>query len=140
MGHSVEVGGRTGRFRSYRPIFLVSGPVDQQDHATQIINQDRRINRVVALAAGHVSTEEMRVHASAITDVRLGRLRAADAAVRRLCHASGFESNVWQFPVILVPVGAAGRPDSVVLRPIHSVDGMTARSVPIRGPARRDVE
>jgi len=26
-------------------------------------------------------------------------------------------------------VGSAARPDSVVLRPIHSVDGMTAQSV-----------
>jgi GMP synthase (glutamine-hydrolysing) len=36
---------------------------------------------------------------------------------------------VWQFPVILVPCGLDDRPDSIVLRPIHSVDGMTARSV-----------
>jgi len=31
--------------------------------------------------------------------------------------------------VILIPLGIAGRPDSVVLRPVDSVDGMTARSV-----------
>jgi GMP synthase (glutamine-hydrolysing) len=36
---------------------------------------------------------------------------------------------VWQFPVILIPVGTAEAPDSVVLRPVDSVDGMTARSV-----------
>jgi GMP synthase (glutamine-hydrolysing) len=42
---------------------------------------------------------------------------------------SGFEGEVWQFPVILVPAGTPDLPDSVVLRPIHSVDGMTAQSV-----------
>jgi GMP synthase (glutamine-hydrolysing) len=36
---------------------------------------------------------------------------------------------VWQFPVVLLPVGTDARPDSIVLRPIHSVDGMTAQSV-----------
>ena len=36
---------------------------------------------------------------------------------------------MWQFPVVLIPLGTAERPDSVVLRPIHSIDGMTARSV-----------
>jgi GMP synthase (glutamine-hydrolysing) len=31
--------------------------------------------------------------------------------------------------VVLVPLGTADRPDSIVLRPIDSVDGMTARAV-----------
>jgi len=36
---------------------------------------------------------------------------------------------VWQFPVVLIPLGVESAPDSVVLRPVHSVDGMTAQSV-----------
>ena len=36
---------------------------------------------------------------------------------------------MWQFPVILIPLGTAESPDSVVLRPVDSVDGMTAQSV-----------
>ena len=31
--------------------------------------------------------------------------------------------------MVLIPVGSKEHPDSVVLRPIHSVDGMTARSI-----------
>ncbi|HXJ38140.1 MAG TPA: hypothetical protein VNH18_02610, partial [Bryobacteraceae bacterium] len=42
---------------------------------------------------------------------------------------SGFDKEVWQFPVILAPVGAGEARDSVVLRPIQSVDGMTADAV-----------
>jgi GMP synthase (glutamine-hydrolysing) len=45
--------------------------------------------------------------------------------------ASGFDAKVWQFPVVLIPLGSGGRPDSVVLRPIDSTDGMTAQSVPM---------
>jgi GMP synthase (glutamine-hydrolysing) len=50
-------------------------------------------------------------------------------AVKDRRHETGFEAKVWQFPVILIPVGADGARDSVVLRPIQSVDGMTADSV-----------
>jgi GMP synthase (glutamine-hydrolysing) len=31
--------------------------------------------------------------------------------------------------VVLIPLGAGSEPDSVVLRPIHSIDGMTAQVV-----------
>jgi GMP synthase (glutamine-hydrolysing) len=58
----------------------------------------------------------------------LERLRTADAGVRRLCHESGFDHHIWQFPVILIPLGTDDRPDSIVLRPVESVDGMTAQS------------
>ena len=44
-------------------------------------------------------------------------------------HWSGYDTKVWQFPVILIPLGAGNAPDSVVLRPVDSVDGMTAQSV-----------
>jgi GMP synthase (glutamine-hydrolysing) len=64
-----------------------------------------------------------------LTPERLSRLRRADAIVRRLTHASGFDQAVWQFPVVLIPLGTPERPDSVVLRPIDSVDGMTASVV-----------
>ena len=61
----------------------------------------------------------------------MDRLRRADAVVRQLSHDSDFDKKVWQFPVVLIPLGAPGLPDSVVLRPIDSVDGMTAQSVPM---------
>ena len=51
--------------------------------------------------------------------------------VRRLSHESGFDRKTWQFPVVLIPLGTADAPDSVVLRPVDSVDGMTAQSVPM---------
>ena len=51
--------------------------------------------------------------------------------MRRLSHESGCDRLVWQFPVVLIPLGTEQAPDSVVLRPVDSVDGMTARSVPM---------
>jgi GMP synthase (glutamine-hydrolysing) len=55
---------------------------------------------------------------------RLDRLREADAIVRNLSQEPGFDKEIWQFPVVLVPLGTTSRPDSVVLQPIDSVDGI----------------
>ena len=49
--------------------------------------------------------------------------------VREMSRESGFDGEVWQFPVILIPLGAGEARDSVVLRPIQSIDGMTADAV-----------
>ena len=61
-----------------------------------------------------------------LTPDRLTRLRRANTVVRRLTHMSGFDQAVWQCPVVLMPSETPERPDSVILRPIDSVDGMTA--------------
>jgi GMP synthase (glutamine-hydrolysing) len=119
--HSVGV---QGDARSYAPVLCI-GSLDQA-WATELINSIRGINRVVALVQTKTPLEKMAVHRACITPDRIARLREADAIVRRHSRESGFERAVWQFPVILIPFG---EPDSIVLRPVDSVDGMTARSV-----------
>jgi GMP synthase (glutamine-hydrolysing) len=76
----------------------------------------------------------MRVEPATLTEDRLDLLRRADAVVRNLTKTSGFDAQTWQNPVILIPVGVLNDYNSVVLRPIDSVDGMTASAV--RMPAR----
>jgi GMP synthase (glutamine-hydrolysing) len=126
--------GVQGDSRSYRPVLILEeGLADAGIHerAGHLINKTQGINRVVALAAAHTPISGWKTCGSWIDAVRLERLRRADGIVRRLCRESGFEQHVWQFPVVLIPLGSDQRPDSVVLRPIHSVDGMTARAVSI---------
>jgi GMP synthase (glutamine-hydrolysing) len=69
---------------------------------------------------------ELRVYRSSIDKDRLDVLRDADAIVREFSLATGFENQVWQMPVVLLPIGGDERRESIVLRPINSVDGMTA--------------
>ncbi len=123
--HSVGV---QGDERSYRPVLATEGELSLEE-ATAAINRNARVNRVVGLVAGHMPIERMSVRPAHLTVDRLIRLRRADAIVRRVSLESGFEKKVWQFPVVVIPVGDALRPDSIVLRPIHSVDGMTASAV-----------
>ena len=119
--------GVQGDSRTYAPVLVI----DTLDHAraTALINRLRGINRVVASIATRAPLAAMQVSACSLTCERIARLRQADAIVRRLSRESGFDSRIWQFPVILLPLGVKDAPDSVVLRPVDSVDGMTARSV-----------
>ncbi len=110
-----------------------------QDQATTLVNEVRDINRVIALAGSPVALQSLSVRPAWLTRLRLDRLRAADAIVREFCSVTGFEKEVWQFPVVLIPLGTADAPDSVVLRPIDSVDGMTAQSVAMPSDWLRDL-
>jgi len=116
-----------GDSRSYAPVLAIDGL--DHNRATALINRLSGINRVVAAVETRAPVTEMQAARCSLTPERIARLRRADAIVRRLSHESGYDREVWQFPVILIPLGIAGRPDSVVLRPVDSVDGMTARSV-----------
>jgi GMP synthase (glutamine-hydrolysing) len=131
----VESVGVQGDSRTYKRALALS-PYDESafDRATELANSLRDINRVVALVASHAPLATLASQPGSIDALRLERLRRADAIVRRISAETGFEEKVWQFPVVLLPLGAEERRDSVVLRPIESVDGMTARAVPMPRP------
>jgi GMP synthase (glutamine-hydrolysing) len=127
--HSVGVQGDS---RSYAPVLAIDRfPTDAalQNEAGEIVNATAEINRVIARVDSAAPLGEMKVFESGLTKERLERLRQADAIVRQMSAFSGFDAKVWQFPVVLIPLGVEAGPDSVVLRPIDSTDGMTARSV-----------
>jgi GMP synthase (glutamine-hydrolysing) len=125
--------GVQGDSRSYRPILSIKGN-DLHERGTDIVNRLARINRVVAEINTITPVSEMKVRPATLTEERVERLRNADAIVRRIAVASGFEQRVWQFPVISIPFGTAEAPDSIVLRPVNSIDGMTAQSVAMETP------
>jgi GMP synthase (glutamine-hydrolysing) len=120
--------GVQGDSRTYRPVLAID---QHNDHlyATSLTNRLASVNRVVSVLGSKHPLESMRVRRRTLSEERLALLREADAIVRRICNETGFEHRIWQFPVVLVPLGSAEAPDSVVLRPVESVDGMTAQSV-----------
>jgi GMP synthase (glutamine-hydrolysing) len=126
-----------GDSRTYAPVLAIDAL--DHDRATELINRLRDVNRVVAALEFSAPVSEMKVRPATLTHERLDRLRRADAAVRRLTHASGYDHEVWQFPVILIPLGTEAAADSIVLRPVHSVDGMTAQSVVMPAELLREI-
>jgi GMP synthase (glutamine-hydrolysing) len=123
--------GVQGDSRSYAPVLAIDHTGSfavLHDAATELTNRIHGINRVVSFVQGKSPLEDLRVRPSSLDPERLARLRRADAIVRRLSESSGFECAIWQFPVVLIPLGSEASPDSIVLRPVESVDGMTAQS------------
>jgi GMP synthase (glutamine-hydrolysing) len=121
--------GVQGDARSYRKVLaLESAPSSEAIEVTapSLTNRRSDINRVIARCGAKVPLASLVVFEATITKQRLDTLRRADAIVREFCLKTGFEDRVWQFPVVLIPVGSGSARESVALRPINSVDGMTA--------------
>ena len=121
--------GVQGDSRSYRGVLALPrhpSERDVEETAPRLTNRRMDINRVVAFCGGKAPLRSLEAFEATITKQRLDLLRDADAIVRRFCVQTGFEDRVWQFPVVLVPLGTDAMRESVVLRPINSVDGMTA--------------
>jgi GMP synthase (glutamine-hydrolysing) len=125
--------GVQGDSRSYAPVLAIDAFPSQasklQDEATELVNRSTGVNRVIARVSTREPLDRQYVYSSEITHGRVALLREADAIIRRLSDESGFDKDVWQLPVILIPVGNGEVRDSIVLRPVQSVDGMTADSV-----------
>jgi GMP synthase (glutamine-hydrolysing) len=121
--------GVQGDSRTYRPVLALEEFPPSEEAAAHLINCRVDVNRIVVAVGTCAPLAELRVAPARLTSSRLDRLRRADAIVRTLSHQSGFDQSIWQFPVVSIPLGAGIRPDSIVLRPIDSVDGMTARAV-----------
>lgn len=129
--------GVQGDARSYRAVLAIDNrPALEhvQTTAPGLTNRRSDINRVVALCGGKAPLRSMQVFPASVTKARLDILREADAIVRDFCAATDFEARVWQFPVVLLPVGIESSPESIVLRPINSLDGMTADVVLMSDP------
>jgi len=121
--------GVQGDARSYRNVLAIPEQPNREQIekiAPALANSRTDINRIISICGAKVPEAELKVFASTITKARLDVLRDADALVRNICVESGFENKVWQFPVVLIPLGTDEARESVVLRPIDSLDGMTA--------------
>jgi GMP synthase (glutamine-hydrolysing) len=129
---SVRSVGVQGDARSYRNVLALDEKPSQEliaEVAPALVNRRSDINRVVATCGSKSQLDDLSVSEATVTKERLEILRQADALAREFCLETGFENQVWQFPVVLIPVGTEQARESVVLRPIQSMDGMTADAV-----------
>lgn len=122
--------GVQGDFRTYRhPGVLLTdekniGTLEQI--ATEIINHDQDVNRVILPLACSDHIEKASVKKCDINADRLEILKRADKIVTEELLSHDLYEDVWQFPVVLVPVSFASGSESIVLRPINSIDAMSA--------------
>jgi len=129
--------GVQGDARSYRKVLALDREPSREAiemTAPALTNSRRDINRVIAQCGSKAPLTSLRAFPATVTKHRLDTLRRADEMVREFCLASGFEGRVWQFPVVLIPIGTETARESVILRPINSLDGMTADVVLMDAP------
>lgn len=132
----VQAVGVKADLRSYeQPVILWSAEFaaeEARDLAVELINEVEGVNRCVLLYGAGLP-RELNGESAELTHSRLNLLRAADAAVRRVLDENGLTAEIWQCPVVLVPVGAgAERGELLVVRPVFSQRAMTAKPVLLR--------
>ena len=133
--------GVQGDRRTYaKPVALFGRALDWAPLARlarAIPNRVSAVNRVLYCAGARYAMPPeqlpfgVRVPAF-LTRERVAVLRRADHIVTSFIREQGVYDAIWQFPVVLAPLGAPGAPDSpqgpesVILRPVDSTEAMTA--------------
>jgi GMP synthase (glutamine-hydrolysing) len=123
--------GVQGDARTYRMVVALVHQAGNIDYnilrrlSSALCNQNSAANRVMLLVGGHRWLQDARVIAATITRQRVELLRQADFIARAETEYANLADTVWQFPVVLAPI-AFQNGESIILRPVNSVDGMTA--------------
>lgn len=122
--------GVQGDGRTYKNPLVVWGkplPFSKLEKiSTALTNRYREINRV-CLLLHPAEVKSVKLQAAALTEKRVRFLQEIDDIVMKFMKQNHFEREVWQFPVVLVPLRINGiKKEAVVLRPICSQEAMTA--------------
>ena len=92
--------------------------------STAITNEISGINRALWLVKGK---KDFKLQSASITKKRVALLQEADEIVFEETSRAGLWEKIWQFPVVLIPVGSESGKESIVLRPVFSRDAMTVQ-------------
>lgn len=124
--------GVQGDSRTYAHPALIAGPRDWGELellSTKITNRISGVNRVVyALSEISLSYTPLAV---SLSKARLDMLREIDDLVTQVLRESGEYDEIWQMPVVLLPLANERGEECVVLRPVKSQEAMTARFAPL---------
>lgn len=127
--------GVQGDERTYRhPVCLYGKRVDWDrldSLSTRLTNQFHDINRVI-YCLNTDEIEGVEVPPGYLDRERISTIQKADKIVMDYIAEAKIEKDIWQFPTVLIPVSLGSRPgESVVLRPVCSLEAMTANFYPM---------
>jgi GMP synthase (glutamine-hydrolysing) len=99
--------------------------------AAQIYGRVPGVNRCVLDLSGR-GIRRAEPRAAGVTRARLDLLREADAIVMAAVERHGLMRAIWQFPTVMLPLSIDDRGEElIILRPVLSERGMTARPAPL---------
>lgn len=120
--------GVQGDERTYKhPVALFTDSRDWsllEEISTAVTNRFFELNRVILALHGSPDGDFV-LMAQDLSVPRIDLLQRVDDAVQKHMANAPSTYDIWQFPVVLMPVGVGGA-ESVVLRPIVSTEAMTA--------------
>jgi len=122
--------GVQGDARTYRHPAAISGDALRDwtlagELSTKLTNASKEVNRVV-LHLGGEGPAGLKTHRATCTPGRVTVLQKADKVAHMLLAEANLMAEVWQFPVVLAPLGHNDTDESVILRPVYSREAMTA--------------
>ncbi len=127
---SVGVQGDSRTYRHPLAIFMKKTFSDLRSlHglATAIPNSHPEINRVV-VCTSHATPVEFVFTPTHLTKEWVRTLQEADSIVKAAIREADLYEHIWQFPVVLLPIGTKKGERSIVLRPVESEEAMTAHA------------
>ena len=123
----VQSVGVQGDGRTFRHPAVLVGKTDWkklETVSTRITNEINGVNRVLWFVAGK---KKFGLNSATLTKKRVQLLQEADELVYRETRKAGLWEKIWQFPVVLIPIGSKKGMESIVLRPVYSRDAMTVQ-------------
>ncbi|MBN1293255.1 MAG: glutamine-hydrolyzing GMP synthase [Candidatus Latescibacteria bacterium] len=121
--------GVQGDSRTYAHPAAVEGELDWEKLellSTDITNEIDGINRVIYKIGGGV-LKPLQSKPATLTKDRLNLIREADYLAMQVLREHRLYEQIFQMPVVLIPVSTDGEKECVVIRPLESSDVMTAR-------------
>lgn len=128
---SVGVQGDGRTFRHPAVLFGKANWKKLETVSTKLTNELREINRVLWFVDGKKGFE---LQSATLTKERVRLLQEADKLVFQEAKKAGLWEKIWQFPVVLIPIGSAKGKESIVLRPVYSRDAMTVQFADLPQP------
>lgn len=136
--------GVQGDERSYKHPVVITGKASWKqlnELSVRITNEVFAVNRVLWLVHPEALDKKSVMHERYMTQDRLDLLRVADDIVMRKVKEHKLMSEIWQFPIVLVPYGKASTGgESIVLRPIQSREAMTVNFYQMPLPVLTDIK
>lgn len=137
----VKAVGVQGDNRTYRNVVMLQGRADYaklEEVSTLITNSFSSVNRVVLLIMPEKASS-IKLEEAYLTIGRVRKLQEADGIAMKALDAAGLHSEIWQFPVVLLPIDFGGKGEAVVLRPVSSREAMTAKFYPVPAKVLREM-
>ncbi len=125
--------GVQGDARTYAHPCVLIGEADWkvfEKASTKITNEIKEINRVLRLLTPN-AIDSIELIKTTLTKERIYLLQLADDVVMRAVADAGLMRDIWQFPTVMIPIKINGIGESIVLRPVDSMEAMTARFFPL---------